>query len=242
MKQRPVFLFTVLLLVSSSASFAIAQAIVTPDTLHSHEQSATLESDDEQKARGWRLRIDEWSRYQELMKGPLGIHSPNLDPLTALGIEARTEEERRRYAELQVQVEARRVEKLLAYQLAYDAAWKRLYPTLQPVSLTDTNTNILTPDDPDRLAVFVRDNCPTCEQRVRQLQAIGTPFDLYMVDSQSDDTLIRTWAKQVNIDPAKVRSHVITLNHDTGHWLSLGLPGELPAVLRKVNGQWQRQP
>ena len=24
-------------------------------------------------------------------------------------------------------------------------------------------------------------------------------------------------------------------------WLSLGLPGELPAVVREVNGQWQRQ-
>ena len=49
------------------------------------------------------------------MEGPLGIHSPNLDPLSALGIEARSDEERRRYAELQVQIEARRVEKLLAY-------------------------------------------------------------------------------------------------------------------------------
>ena len=67
-------------------------------------------------------------RYRELMEGPLGIHSPNLDPLTALGIEARSDEERRRYAELQVQVEARRVEKLLAYQRAYDDAWQRLHP------------------------------------------------------------------------------------------------------------------
>ena len=25
-------------------------------------------------------------------------------------------------------------------------------------------------------------------------------------------------------------------------WLSLALPGDLPAVVREVNGQWQRQP
>ena len=43
------------------------------------------------------------------------------------------------------------------------------------------------------------------------------------------------------IDPARVRARTITLNHDAGRWLSLGLPGELPAVVREVNGQWQRQ-
>ena len=39
----------------------------------------------------------------------------------------------------------------------------------------------------------------------------------------------------------RVRSRTITLNHDAGRWLSLGLPGDLPAVVREVNGQWQRQ-
>jgi len=46
---------------------------------------------------------------------------------------------------------------------------------------------------------------------------------------------------QAGIDPARVRGRTITLNHDAGRWLSLGLPGELPAVVREVNGQWQRQ-
>ncbi len=67
--------------------------------------------DDEARAREWGLRAEDWSRYRTLMQGPLGIYSPNLDPLTALGIEARSDEERRRYAELQVQAEARRVQK-----------------------------------------------------------------------------------------------------------------------------------
>lgn len=52
---------------------------------------------------------------------------------------------------------------------------------------------------------------------------------------------IRQWAVQTGVDPAKVRDRAITLNHDAGHWLSLGLPGQLPAVLREVHGQWQRQ-
>lgn len=50
------------------------------------------------------------------------------------------------------------------------------------------------------------------------------------------------WAKRAQIDPARVRSSSITLSHDGGRWLSLGLPGDLPAVVREVNGQWQRLP
>ena len=67
---------------------------------------------DERQAREWGLRSEEWARYRQLMQGPLGVYSPQLDPLTALGIEARSEEERRRYAELQVQAEALRVGKI----------------------------------------------------------------------------------------------------------------------------------
>jgi len=60
---------------------------------------------DERQARDWGLHPEEWARYRQLMQGPLGVYSPALDPLTALGIEARSEEERRRYAELQVRAE-----------------------------------------------------------------------------------------------------------------------------------------
>src|SRR3546814_20575381 len=89
------------------------------------DQTQTEQGRDERFARDWGLGTEEWTRYVELMDGPLGIYSPNLDPLSALGVEARSDEERRRYAELQVQAEARRVEKLLAYKRAYDDAWRR---------------------------------------------------------------------------------------------------------------------
>ena len=83
----------------------------------------------------------------------------------------------------------------------------------------------------------------TCRgQLVQRLQSSGAEFDLYMVGSRQDDARIRDWAKRAQIDPARVRAGSITLNHDGGRWLSLGLPGDLPAAVREVNGQWQRQP
>lgn len=222
---------------------AMAQNAPAADSriVRSQDRPAADAELDERLARDWGLQSEEWARYRQLMQGPLGVYSPNLDPLTALGIEARTDEERRRYAELQVQAEARRTEKMLAYQRAYDDAWKRLYPTLQPVVLSGTGSTAAAPGTSGRLAVFIRDGCPPCEQRVKQLQATGAAFDLYMVGSRQEDARIRQWAARVGIDPAKVRSRVITLNHDAGRWLSIGVPGELPAVVREVDGRWLRQ-
>jgi integrating conjugative element protein (TIGR03759 family) len=214
-------------IVAAGDGFAQSVPVATPRMTPSQMQNATDAGLDERLARDWGLRPEEWTRYRQVMQGPLGIYSPSLDPLTALGIEARSDEERNRYAELQVQAESRRVSKELAYQRAYDAAWQRLFPGQQRVNLPGAQAPSAGNKGSGRLAVFVK--------------AEGTSFDLYMVGSRQDDTRIRQWATQAGVDPARVRARTITINHDAGRWLSLGVPGELPAVVREVNGQWQRQ-
>lgn len=206
----------------------------------SRERAAAIVISEERAARDWGLSTDDWTRYRELMAGPLGVYSPNLDPLTALGIEARSDEERRRYAELQVVAEARRIEKTLAYQRAYDDAWQRLHPGLERIAFAGAGDRESTAGS-GRLAVFVRDGCAECGAVVQRLQSAGTGFDLYMVGTRQDDERIREWARNVRIDPARVREGTITLNHNSGRWLSMGLEGNLPAIVREVNGQWQRQ-
>ncbi|MGB3288575.1 MAG: TIGR03759 family integrating conjugative element protein [Burkholderiaceae bacterium] len=242
MKPHMIFVFTLFLGLSQ---WVWAQPASEHDTLMQPSrtaQSQIKQSRDERLARDWGLRTEEWARYEELMDGPLGVYSPNLDPLSALGVEARSDEERRRYAELQVQAEARRVEKLLAYQRAYDDAWQRLHPGLQRVNLPDAMSDGISVAGSGRTAVFVKDDCAACGLLVQRFQAVGREFDLYMVGSRQDDARIRELAKRLQIDPVKVRRGTITLNHDGGRWLSLGLPGDLPAAVRQVNGQWQRQP
>lgn len=198
---------------------------------------------DRDLATEWGLRQQEWARYRHLMEGPLGLYSPNLDPLTALGIEARDQDEQRRYAEMQVQAEYTRVQKLLAYQNAYDEAAKRLYPGLLPVDLigagSEPQASPVTASG--RLSVFVTTDCKGCIERISQLQSDGQGFDLYLVGSRSNDDLIRGWASKAGIEPFKVRSREITLNHDAGRWIAVGDSGAFPAVMRQVNGQWQRQ-
>lgn len=225
------------LILGSIQAVQASPAPAAPDqTRWSETQHSRLVLSEDTQARAWGLQTSDWVRYRELMQGPLGIYAPNLDPLTALGIEARSDEERARYAELQVRAEARRVEKLLTYQRAYDAAWQRLAPDLQRVTLEDANVA-----DEARLSVFVKADCPPCLERVRQLQAQGRAFDLYLVDSKGDDARLRRWARQARLDPTPVQQRTITLNHDNGRFQSLGLAGELPVVAQRVNGQWQRQ-
>ncbi|QQD55376.1 TIGR03759 family integrating conjugative element protein [Pseudomonas fluorescens BBc6R8] len=197
---------------------------------------------EQSKASEWGLKVQEWQRYRELMEGPLGVYSPGIDPLTALGLEARDSEERKRYTEMQAHAEYQRITKLFAYQNAYDEAFARLYPNLLPVNLIGAgNTAQSSPvTAPARLMVFVSIDCKGCVERVKRLQSADHHFDLYLVGARGNDELIRGWANTAGIDPKKVRSRDITLNHDNGRWASLGDGGPFPAVMRQVNGQWQR--
>lgn len=231
------------LLLLLTSSLAQGESNLRSDNRSSNERPLAIERAAEQQARDWGLNLEEWTRYRDLMQGPLGVYSPHIDPLTALGIEARSDQERQHYAELQVAAEAQRVEKLLAYQRAYDDAWQRLHADMPRVILPHAGpAHSPVPATSARLALFVRDACQACDQTVLKLQAAGGAFDIYVVDSGVDDARIRIWAQRIGIDPAKVRSGQVTLNHDAGRWVSLGLSGDLPAVVSQVGGQWQRQP
>lgn len=192
------------------------------------------------EAKAWGLTEREWRRFEAIKAGPRGYWSPNLDPLTALGVEARSDAERQRYAELQVRMEAERVERELAYQKAYTEAWARLYPGQLPVQGMATEGPTSLGTDSESLAVFVEENCRLCEDRVRQLQDRNARFDLYLIGSQGDDARVRTWARRAGIKAALVKSRQITLNHDRGQWFALGARGPLPAIYQQVDGQWQR--
>ena len=198
-------------------------------------------------AEAWGLTEREWSRFEEIQRGPRGYWSPNLDPLTALGVEARDDSERQRYAELQVRLEAARAERELAYQRAYDDAWRRLYPGLLPIQGAATPLHSPLAGSPvagtpvaSRLLLFVRPDCPACLQRVSELQSRNADFDLYLVDSHNDDQLLRDWALQAGIEAARVQRRQITLNHDRGQWQRLGQRAALPASFQQREGRWQR--
>ncbi|MGH8538247.1 MAG: hypothetical protein ACREXM_17795, partial [Gammaproteobacteria bacterium] len=77
---------------------------------HSHPVLTQVE-----QSKRWGLTGEDWQRYERLMTGPRGIWSPHLDPVTALGVHAESDAERRRYAEILVRLERERTEREFAF-------------------------------------------------------------------------------------------------------------------------------
>lgn len=214
-------------------------------------EASALSESDLQHARQWGLDEAEWRRYRILMAGPRGLWSPDLDPLLVLGIHARTEAERRRYAELAVRQERARVEAELAFQRAYTEAWQRLYPD-EP--LFDIDTQQLSPtagpawQPGDRVLFFTRTDCAACEallapllSRVRALAGVG--LDIYLLGMETD-AAVRAWAQTKAIPPDLVRNRKVTLNHDHGALarLSYGAGDPPYLMLKRLDNRFEFLP
>ncbi|MDT0501277.1 MULTISPECIES: TIGR03759 family integrating conjugative element protein [unclassified Halomonas] len=245
--MAPAVLPAVTVAVALLASQAAAQSTAQSTMEHRPDASAVIQEAQRllesertttrtQRAEAWRLTERDWERYETLMEGPRGIWSPNLDPITALGVEARSAEERRRYAELLVEVERERTERELAFQRAYDEAWQRLYPDEMPVdefTLRPRNAFRFTDEGAlqARLTVYVAaEACERCDSTVSELLAQGAQMDIFVLDSDGDDAVIRDWARRVGVPAARVRARDITLNHGEPN-LEQGITvGSLPQV------------
>ena len=93
----------------------------------------TLNDHDRLLAQIWGLTEEEMERAKVLLQGPRKAFSvENLSPIEALGIHARTDAERRKYAEKFARAFHDDVQRSLAWQTAYTEAMNRLYPN-EPV-------------------------------------------------------------------------------------------------------------
>ncbi|AGQ26917.1 TIGR03759 family integrating conjugative element protein [Mannheimia haemolytica] len=201
-----------------------------------HQQSQL--SDSLKQAKEWGLTIEEWNRYTELMKGERGMWSPNLDPLTALGIEARTAEEREKYARMLAKKYYERVSKELDFDKVYRQEFEKLYPNELPFEVEPHISQSI-----GRVIYFTRfDNCDSCKSDLSKILSYAnsqTPLDIYIVGQNISDNDIRKWAAENNIDPIKVSKKLIALNHDKGYWFQYSL-GKMPAAYQiKQDGEWQ---
>lgn len=222
-----------------AVSLLLALEAIADQTSATRIESTTSE---DTAAKAWRLKASDWQRYKDLQAGPRGTWSPGLDPITTLGLSADTDAERRRFAEMLVEAEKLRIEQELAFQKEYDAAWRRLYPDLMPVMPSGSGLPAIgeiAHNQASRLLVFASQKCETCNGLVSRLVSTGAAFDLFLVGTDSDDQVIRTWAKSVGIPPDRVRTRQITLNHDNGQWFDLGgLTGTLPAAFKRAGDKW----
>lgn len=237
-------LLSIALLVSSpawAADIASTQIKQTGQEASSSGKSLLTEVD-RVRARNWGLSETEWQRYKALMQGVRGNISPStISPIEVLGIHARDEAERRRYAEAWARAMYEDAGRILAFQRAYDAATKRLYPNEPLIDVTrlPEKAGDSSPfQSTDRVLFFTRPDCPSCNvlmnKLLRRIDEVGG-IDIYLTGvAEGDDSAVRDWASRHQIDPEWVRSRRITLNHDGGALDKLtDGQGEVPELFRR---------
>jgi len=113
-------------------------------------QTSSVDTTDAFTAQVWGLNADEVQRAKALLRGPRASFSiPNLSPIEALGIHARSDAERRKYAELFARAQHADTERVLAWMYAYQEAMQRLYPNERVIDfggLPKANVDIGTAD------------------------------------------------------------------------------------------------
>jgi integrating conjugative element protein (TIGR03759 family) len=189
----------------------------------------------------WGLTTEEWTDYQHVMRHRRGVWSPGLDPITALGVSADTTAERKRFAELYVRTEFERTRKELAFQLAVDSAWKRLYPEtprIGPRAVAQVAT-----EAPGRYALIVSPDCEACttllQQRLDTLVFEAKEgVDVHVVGTNNNDQILRDWIATQPKLLAALKNGGVTVNHGN-QFKDLS---QFPAIYSKTrSGQWTRE-
>lgn len=240
-KPRPIFVLlvcTMLALPCSAGDNKHQSSKIEPSrsTTSSHNKAT------HSKAQLWSLTDAEWTRYETLLEGIRGSVSPaTLSPIEVLGIHARDDQERNRFAERWALMMRDDAERILAFQHAYDAAQRLLFPN-QPLidrSLLPApkeKSDQLQPTD--RVLFFTEVGCAACDAVFDRLLAKReriAGIDVYLVNGANNDQgVVREWAHARKIDPADVRSRTITLNLDAGILERMSdSPRQLPQLIRR---------
>ena len=206
----------------------------------------------------------DWMRYELLKHGPRGYWSPNLDPVTVLGIHARSEEERTHFAGIAARLEHERVQAEVAFAAAYAKAWSTLYPDDALAALRGASGPAASPAGGPltvlgngrppatgrplsiRRMVFVDNDCcrdrdfltrgPLAAAEALRGQADDVGLDVYVV--HADEAGTRAWADRQQVGRTQV---AVTLNPDAGDTLAqaaalagVPTPARLPAVFERV--------
>jgi hypothetical protein len=114
-----------------------------------HATFETLSSTEQQTVASlWGLTTSDYTHYLQLMENsPEGFYyrDQHLDPSWILGINAKNEEERRKYVTLAILHERERLAKLIVFQQMFDRLQHELFPSDKPIQLPASEKSASTP-------------------------------------------------------------------------------------------------
>jgi len=244
-------LFTVFVLVFSQLGEGNTPSRIREDNVQPSSTIDTKVNDEQVRRKLWGLNKTEWKRYKELMMGMRGSISPStVSPIEVLGVHAKTDVERKKYAEIWARKMHEDADRIIAFQNAYDEADKRLYGNQPVIDFKKLKKKLIlgsqqsgyTPQD--RVVIFIKTaKCLQCGPAVKKIlsdeRLLNNQIDIYFIDTsaEKDDKKIRNWAVREEIPKQRLKTGRLTLNHDNGNLFKFTkkIINELPKAY-KING------
>lgn len=259
----PVILFVLFLAMPALAQQPLPGSMPSA-TQTTQQQTPTIQTEkkdpQEERAKMFGLTKEDWTRYEELMKGPQAFQNPNADPVLVLGIYAKTDAERRKYAELMAHNLYRWEQSMWAFTRTYMVVQQKLYghvpafhPGVSPVFPGQypelPGTQALAPFSGtftvgDRITFFAEvNNCQECGSILTKLLDLigkkpGLGLDIYVMDAGRDDKAIQRWAVEHQIPAKWVQNRTVTLNHEKGELFNIASTRTAPTTVLRRGGQF----
>ena len=230
------FLLIVLLFssLSSLADTAVSQSTFGTANVSSIESTST-----DYQSKVWNISSEDWVRYEQIMQSKGKFLWKELDPITVLGLNARSDSERKRYAEKLAKLEFDNAQKVILLDRAYNKAFHELYgklPVVDPsklnigrakASLLSVPKASVKGEFGDRYIAFVNTQCSACNSMLKQVLnslQLGVSVDIHFKNDSRQ--AITQWATKQGISPESVEVGTITLNPDSALIEQFGQPAE----------------
>ncbi len=213
----------------SSLAFSIETENQHSDNKISDNQLSNSQQD---HAKLWKLSTVEYHNYLKIMQSPRAYFTPNLEknPLLALALEAKSEQERSEYADRWVQIQYDNNLKVITWQLEVSAAWQRNFPGiprftynkpgLSHHALSNLSYSVNKAQDPSKIRAQLYlsiSNCDACVKAFyQQYNAIKSGklagLDVHFVGSPSKAQIVQ-WAQAQSLNLSEVNERrIVTLN------------------------------
>ena len=185
-------------------------------------ESATI---DAESSDFWGLDQTEWLRYRELKSGVRAhLSVDTISPLEVLGIHAKSEFERKKYARQWARIVYEDAKRVLEFQRVFDDAMHAITqeePLIDIVRLPHGTSKTQTLEGSDRLILFVETDCAICSTLVPSILGavpVTVPLDIFFLDSTIllDSRGIDSWLMEYGLVEHVNSNRKVTFNNDGG--------------------------
>ena len=235
-----------------SGVYAVSQKQFQDDiTVDQDIDKLTLTEEQLHQAKVWALSESDEKRYVLLMQNRSSVYykSTKLSPTEILGLNARTEEERERYATLAAEQNEQQIAELLAWRNAYQKAYKDRIKDIPVIKSFDSSPfspyhyQAIDLKSGDKLYFYLRITDPVKAQLAVIYHLLentpNTELNIYFIGNDVDKASINSWAKAHSLPLSLVKQKRIILN--AGHSSDLNKinqSGEtLPLIVHSSKGK-----